>query len=158
MKLYRLTREQVLPISIAEAWTFFSNPRNLADITPPKLGLRVTSDLPERIHAGMVISYRLYPLMGVKLGWVTEITHVDEPHIFVDEQRFGPYRFWHHLHQFEAVDGGVLVRDIVNYALPFGPLGRLVHSPVVRRNLENIFAYRAKVLVDRFGSAEGHNQ
>lgn len=155
MKLYRLTREQTLPIGIDEAWSFFSDPRNLSEITPPNLGLRVTSDLPPRMHQGMIISYRLHPLFGIRLGWVTEITHVDEPESFVDEQRFGPYRFWHHLHRFEEVEGGTAVHDIVHYALPFAFIGRVCHGPFVRTNLERIFDYRRKVLRDRFGTVAG---
>ena len=152
MKLYTLKRSQRLPITIEEAWEFFSDPGNLSEITPPKLQLRVTSDLPDRTHQGMVISYRLQPFRAIRVGWMTEITHVDAPRSFVDEQRFGPYRFWHHLHQFETVDGGVEVRDIVNYGLPFGWIGRLARGLLVRRSLEQIFDFRAAVLRARFGS------
>ena len=151
MKLYRLERSQTLPISVELAWSFFSDPRNLSEITPPSLGLRVTSDLPDRMHEGMIISYRLHPLFGVRLSWVTEITHVDEPTAFVDEQRFGPYRFWHHLHTFTSVDEGVEVRDLVSYGLPFGPVGRVCHGALVRSNLDRIFDFRGKILEDRFG-------
>lgn len=157
MKVYRLEREQVLGISVSEAWAFFSDPRNLREITPPSLGLTLTSDPPDRMHPGMVITYRLHPLFGVQLGWVTEISHVEEPTMFVDEQRFGPYRFWHHLHRFEAVDGGVRVTDTVHYGLPFGVVGRLAHRPLVRRKLDQIFDYRARVLASRFGGP-GHRE
>ena len=85
------------------------------------------------MRPGMIISYRIHPIFRLRLSWVTEITHVQEPHSFVDEQRFGPYKFWHHQHRFREVPGGVEIRDIVNYALPFGPLGRIAHSTVVGR-------------------------
>ena len=150
MTLYRLERIQVLPISVEEAWRFFSDPSNLHEITPPELGLRVTSELPGQMYAGMVITYRLHPFFGVRIGWVTEITHVDEPRSFVDEQRFGPYRFWHHLHTFVACEAGVEMRDLVHYALPFGLLGRLF-PPLVRAQLEGIFDSRRETLIHRFG-------
>lgn len=121
------------------------------DITPPTLGLRVIDGGGVRMHPGMIISYRLHPFFKVRLSWVTEITHVKEPLLFVDEQRFGPYKFWHHQHLFEEVPGGVEVRDIVNYALPFGPLGRIAHSVAVGHNLQRIYDFRRKVLEDRFG-------
>lgn len=133
------------------AWAFFSNPLNLGDITPPALGLKVVEGGGEFMRPGMIISYRIHPIFRLRLSWVTEITHVQEPHSFVDEQRFGPYKFWHHQHRFREVPGGVEIRDIVNYALPFGPLGRIAHSTVVSRNLTRIFDYRHKVLEDRFG-------
>lgn len=149
MKLHVLQTTQKLPISPAQAWDFFSNAGNLAKITPPSLGFEVTSELPERMYAGMIIAYRVRPLFGVPVRWVTEITHVDEPHRFVDEQRFGPYRFWHHQHLFRPIAGGVEMSDIVHYALP--PGGGIARSWLVAPRLKEIFDYRREVLERTYG-------
>lgn len=150
MKLFRLARTQLLPISRDEAWRFFSDPRNLPLITPPSLGFRIESDLPDRMYPGMLISYRLTPFPPLAVRWLTEITHVVEPVLFVDEQRSGPYAFWHHQHHFRERDGEVEMRDVVHYALPFGPLGRVAAVPVARQ-LKRIFDFRRDVLEGRFG-------
>lgn len=153
MKLHRLKREQVIPVSIDEAWRFFSDPANLGRITPPEMGFRITSpELPPEIHAGLIISYRIRVMPPVTLRWVTEITQARPPHFFIDEQRFGPYRFWHHQHLFEATGGGTRATDIVHYALPFGPLGSLAHALFVRRRLETIFGYRRQAMTALFGT------
>jgi ligand-binding SRPBCC domain-containing protein len=153
MKLYRLLRTQKLPLSANEAWDFFSNPRNLALITPPSLGFKVTSDVPPKMYQGMIVTYTVTPLLNFPVRWVTEITHVDEGRMFVDEQRFGPYKFWHHQHIFEETEGGVEVTDLIHYALPFGPLGRIAHSLIVKRQLDEIFEFRRNYLEERFGTA-----
>ncbi|MBN2055364.1 SRPBCC family protein [bacterium] len=146
MKLYRLDQRQVLKITLEQAWAFFSNPRKLPEITPDWLSFNLLNDPPETMHPGMIIHYTVTPLLGLPLQWVSEITHVREPEFFVDEQRFGPYRFWHHQHHFKPVAEGTLVLDIVNYRLPLGPAGSLVHAAVVRRRLERIFDYRRQRL------------
>ena len=96
MELFCFKDRQRMPTTIDEAWSFFSNPNNLKLITPPSLGLETTSKVSEKMYAGMIIVYRVRPLLGIPMKWITEITHVDAPHLFIDEQRFGPYRFWHH--------------------------------------------------------------
>jgi ligand-binding SRPBCC domain-containing protein len=149
MKLHVMEATQNLPVSPAEAWDFFSNAGNLARITPPSLGFEVVSELPTRMYAGMIIQYRVRPLLGVPVRWVTEITHVDEPRLFVDEQRFGPYRFWHHQHHFREIPGGVEARDIVHYALP--PGGGAARRLMVEPRLKEIFDYRRQVLERTFG-------
>ena len=151
MTLYRLHRLQRLPISLDEAWLFFSSPANLTLITPPWLDFQMTNDMPEVVHTGTIITYTIRPMLGLKVKWTTEITHADAPHLFVDEQRFGPYKFWHHQHHFRPTDGGTEVEDLIHYALPFGPLGMLAHSLVVRKQLEDIFAFRQQALEERFG-------
>jgi ligand-binding SRPBCC domain-containing protein len=153
MKLHLLEARQNLPVPIREAWEFFADARNLARITPPSLGFEVTRLPEERMYAGMIITYRVRPLFGVAVTWVTEITHVDEPHRFVDEQRFGPYRFWHHQHLFREIDGGVEARDVVHYALPpgGGPVARMLVAP----RLREIFAFRRGVLEETFGAWKG---
>ena len=149
--LRRLECRQILPLAPAAAWDFFSRPDNLARITPPDLGFVVTSQLPERMYAGMIVSYRVSPFGGLAVPWVTEITHVREPDFFVDEQRSGPYRFWHHQHHFRAVAGGVEMTDLVHYQVPFGHLGDLLAGALVERRVAAIFAYRRRVLAELFG-------
>ena len=149
MRVHRFEVRQTLPTTLRQAWEFFADPRNLARITPPSLGFEVTSELPERMYAGMIITYRVRPLLGVPVTWVTEITHVDEPRLFVDEQRFGPYRFWHHQHLFREIPGGVEARDIVHYALP--PGGGAVRRALVAPRLRQIFSHRKDVLERTFG-------
>ncbi|MDD2499332.1 MAG: SRPBCC family protein [Geobacter sp.] len=150
--MYTLKRTQLLPVAQQTAWKFFSDPRNLPVITPPDLGFEITSQLPEQMYAGMVVTYRVTALAGVRVDWVTEITHVRESDFFVDEQRFGPYRFWHHQHLFRAVEGGTEMVDQVSYLLPFQPFGSLV-APLVRRRLEHIFDYRYEIIAKLLGKA-----
>ncbi|ACT92332.1 SRPBCC family protein [Dyadobacter fermentans] len=145
--------KQWFPISLDEAWDFFSNPSNLKDITPPHMGFVVTSSAHgDRMYAGQIIRYIVKPLMGIPLKWCTEITHVVDKQYFVDEQRFGPYAFWHHQHRFTEQNGGVLMEDILHYKVPFGVLGNLVDRMIVNREVNAIFVYRKKVLSERFGS------
>lgn len=152
--LKRLQRKIVLPVTLTEAWGFFSNPANLALITPPKLNFVISSDVPEKVYAGAIIAYKVHPFLGIPLTWVTEITHVKECEYFVDEQRYGPYRLWHHQHLFKETDSGVEIEDIVDYILPFGPLGLFVHSLFVKRQLDSIFEYRSRVLRERWPVVE----
>ncbi|QDU64186.1 hypothetical protein Pan216_50750 [Planctomycetes bacterium Pan216] len=157
-KPYRLERTQRLPIPLDECWKFFSNPQNLPVITPPWLGFEVLDSEPTAIHPGMILRYHVHPMFGRRVTWVTEITHVDEGTFFVDEQRFGPYHFWHHKHYFRPVGIGTEVRDVVDYLLPYGPLGRLAHEWSVRGKLRDIFDYRHRVLQERFdGSGQKSN-
>ncbi|GFO55235.1 SRPBCC domain-containing protein [Geomonas sp. Red276] len=151
MPLERLERTQVIATTLAEAWRFFSRPDNLATITPPSMAFRVTSAPQQTMYPGMIITYKVSPVSGLPLTWVTEITHVEEPSFFVDEQRIGPYRFWHHQHHFREVEGGVEMRDIVHYQLPFGPLALPV-TWLVKRRLEGIFEYRVQAVERLFGS------
>jgi ligand-binding SRPBCC domain-containing protein len=153
--LRRLECRQTLPLSLPQAWAFFSRPENLARITPPDLGFEVTSPLPEQMYAGMIVTYRVRPFGGPCVSWVTEISHVREPEFFVDEQRSGPYRFWHHQHHFRAVAAGVEMTDLVHYQLPFGRVGDLLTGALVARRLTAIFSYRRQALAGLFGSPEG---
>lgn len=150
MRLFHLHRRQFLPASIEAAWKFFTNPFNLAQITPPWLDLRITNSVCETIYPGLIITYRLKALFKVPATWVTEITQVEKPRAFVDEMRMGPYRFWHHQHLFRAVSGGVDVEDRVHYALKFGVLGLMLHGMVIRTKLDEIFDYRRSKLEKLF--------
>ncbi len=153
MAIHRLTARQVVPVSLDEAWAFFSSPRNLPLITPPWLDLRLTSEPPAEMYPGLIITYTVRPLLGIPLPWATEITHVEDRVRFVDDQRIGPYALWHHQHDFREVEGGTEVRDTVHYAVPFGPLGDIVALLAVRPRLHDIFAYRRAVLREHFGVA-----
>jgi ligand-binding SRPBCC domain-containing protein len=146
MKLYRIHRRQVLPCSVAVAWRFFSSPRNLPAITPPWLNVAIVGDVPNEMAPGMLIQYRLTPLAGLPVAWLSEITQVDEPRYFVDEQRIGPYRFWHHQHHFRPVANGVEMIDRVTYGMKFGLVGILAHSVVVDGRLCAIFDYRYRAI------------
>jgi len=152
MTPHRIRSTQFIPVPPEEAWDFFSDPRNLPRITPPWLSFELLSDPPGRMYPGLLIEYRVRPLWGIPLRWLTEITHVVEPLLFVDEQRFGPYRFWHHQHRFRAAGGGVEMEDEVHYLLRGGPLGRVVQRYLVHRRLEEIFDYRRAAVERIFGS------
>ncbi len=151
-RLHQLRRVQQLPVSLEKAWDFFSAPDNLSKITPDYMGFIVTSgQRDEKMYEGMIISYIVKPLFKIPITWVTEITHVREPYYFVDEQRFGPYSFWHHEHHFREIDGGVEMTDLLNYKLTMGLLGRSVNSLLVRKRVESIFDYRFRKLEMMFG-------
>ena len=151
MKVYNLKRTQFLPISLSEAWNFFSTPRNLSKITPGHMGFKILYvSGGEKAYAGQIIRYQISILPGIKVHWVTEITQVQESHYFIDEQRFGPYALWHHQHHFIEVPGGVKMTDEVNYAIPLGILGRLAHFIFVGREVNRIFDHRFIVLEEFF--------
>ena len=149
--IYTLEVMQQLPIGLPEAWEFFSSPKNLAQITPNHMGFQITSRVPEKMFAGQIITYKVSPFPGIKTNWVTEITHVDDQKFFVDEQRFGPYRMWHHEHHFEPNENGVMMTDRVSYKIPFGLLGGIAQGLFVKRQLKGIFNYRMKALKEMFG-------
>jgi ligand-binding SRPBCC domain-containing protein len=154
-RIYVLKRVQRLPVSVEAAWDFFSHPKNLAALTPASLNLKFTNELfGDAMYPGQLITYKVKPLLGIPLFWMTEITHVQKPHFFVDEQRRGPYALWHHEHHFKSIPGGVEMTDLVHYSLPVGPLGRLAHSLFVKRQLEQIFEYRYKKTEALFGRYE----
>ena len=146
MKTYRFYEEQELHISIEEAWKFFSSPKNLVKITPPQMRFLITNNPGENIYSGMIITYKIRPLLNFPFNWVTEITSSEKPYFFIDDQRFGPYKFWNHRHTFKEVREGVLMKDEVHYALPLGILGRVIHSLIVKKKIREIFQYRGEAL------------
>lgn len=152
MKLYRLHTIQDLPISKDQAWDFLSDPKNLKTITPDYMGFNILSGADRKMFPGQIIQYIVTPVAGIPTKWVTEITHVKEGEYFVDEQRFGPYALWHHKHFIESIPGGVRMEDIVDYKLPFGVLGLLVHPILVKPKLKEIFEYRKQKLIELFGT------
>ncbi len=153
MKLYQIHTRQKLPITLEQAWTFLSNPRNLELVTP-NMGFKILSGVDRPIYPGQIIQYIVSPFMGIRMRWVTEITHVIQQKYFVDEQRFGPYALWHHKHFIKEIDGGVEMEDIVDYKLPYGFLGSLAHSLFIKKKLQKIFAYREQMLTEIFGQYE----
>lgn len=144
--LHTLIRSQVLPVTLEQAWKFFSDPGNLCRLTPRWLHFTMTCGHPEPMYAGQILTYTVQALPGLKTAWVTEITQVDRPRFFVDEQRLGPYAFWHHQHRFQEDGHGVSMEDIVSYALPFGFVGDLINRLLIRKRLEAIFDFRRTTL------------
>jgi len=155
-KVYRFKTVQQIPVSLQAAWDFFSNPANLSTITPPNMGFKMVSLYHgDTMYPGQIIEYKVKPILGIPLYWMTEITHVEDQKYFVDEQRFGPYSLWHHQHHFKAISGGVEMSDIVHYKIPFGILGDLSQALFVRKELKSIFDYRIKAVERIFGRFPG---
>ncbi len=152
MKIFTLQRKQEIFVSIEEAWAFFSKPQNLSMITPRELDFKIKGDLGEKVYNGMIIEYTVKPLLGIEMLWVSEIKHVKEPYIFVDEQRVGPYKLWYHQHIFRPTDKGVEIIDIVHYALPAGFLAPIINKVIVSKQLDKIFSYRVDVIERLFGA------
>lgn len=151
MKVYTKEYKTFLKLDLDKAWDFFSSPRNLAKITPEQMGFIITSKFnDEKMYPGMLITYKVSPLLGIQMDWCTEITHVIDKKYFVDEQRFGPYALWHHQHHFKVVEGGIEMTDIVNYAIPLGILGRMMNSIMISNEIEKIFSYREKKIAELF--------
>lgn len=145
-----LKREQWLPISLEQAWDFFTTPHNLNMLTPDDMVFKVTSELPKKVYEGLIITYRLKPMLNIPIHWCTEITHVKEHQFFVDEQRRGPYRIWHHEHHFKQVEGGVLMTDILYYDIGKSIFGWMAGKLFVHRKVKDIFTYRYQVLEQHF--------
>jgi ligand-binding SRPBCC domain-containing protein len=151
MAIHSLQKTQKINLSISEVWDFISSPRNLKEITPDYMGFKIITDLPEKMYAGQIIQYKVTPLLNIPMSWCTEITHVKEHEYFVDEQRQGPYKFWHHQHHIKPIKNGVEMLDIVHYQAPFGIIGELVTPLIVTKKLEEIFEYRFNKLIQLFG-------
>ena len=149
--MYVFERTQEIPVSVEQAWDFFSSPKNLKEITPSYLGFDIKSELPEKMHEGLFIMYMVKPIFGIPMEWVTEITHINKGRFFVDEQRKGPYRIWHHEHHFEPTPKGVRMFDRVSYELPFGLFGQMVHPLLVKPKLVEIFNFRFDKVEKLFG-------
>ncbi|MEO8173456.1 MAG: SRPBCC family protein [Sediminibacterium sp.] len=151
-KVYSFKKVQQFPVSLDAAWCFFSNPSNLNEITPADMGFTTTSKYHgDQVYAGQLIEYTVRPILGIPIYWMTEITHVKEKEYFIDEQRFGPYSFWHHQHYFKEIEGGIEMTDIVHYKIPFWILGDLMNSLLVRKKLNHIFEFRKEAVDKKFG-------
>lgn len=152
MAFYQFTQSQKIPASIEEVWDFISSPANLKEITPSYMGFEVTSNSgSDKMYAGMIITYIVKPVLGIPMKWMTEISQVKEKEYFVDEQRMGPYQLWHHQHKIEAIDGGVLMTDIVTYIPPFGFIGAIANGLFIKKQLRSIFEYRTVAVNAKFG-------
>lgn len=150
-KVYSLKTVQIIKTSLDEAWDFFSSPKNLQKITPTKLGFEIISQHHgEKMYAGQIIEYKVRPVLGIPLYWMTEITHVSDKQYFVDEQRFGPYSMWHHQHHFKQVAEGIEMTDIVHYKIPFWIAGDIANTLFVKQQLKNIFDHRFQVVETLF--------
>ena len=150
MKVDHLHVRQLLPISLEEAWEFFSNPKNLDRITPDDMGFEIVSEPTDETYEGQIIEYRVSPLLGIPLKWVTEITAFEPMQRFVDEMRVGPYGLWRHEHTFQEVEGGVMMEDILDYGYLGGAIGAMIQRPIVKPRVEGIFKYREKILDEIF--------
>jgi len=151
MSIHSFKSVQIIPTTLAIAWDFFSSPANLSRITPPEIQFDIISQHHgDHVYAGQLIEYKLSPLPGFRVYWMTEITHVVPGHYFVDEQRRGPYSLWHHQHHFREIAGGVEMTDIVHYQLPLGILGNMAHGLFVGRQLKRIFSYRREKIEEIF--------
>lgn len=153
MKTFDLRKQQFVPRQLREVFPFFERPENLALITPSWLGLRMLTPSPIQMQEGTVIEYSI-KVMGIRARWKSRISVYDPPCAFADEQLEGPYTFWHHTHRFIEVDGGTLLADEIRYSMPFGILGQIVHSLIVRKQLQRIFNCRARAIEQMFGYAE----
>jgi ligand-binding SRPBCC domain-containing protein len=155
MGFYQLKQSQKIPATIDTVWDFISSPSNLKKITPEHMGFDITLELHSpKMYAGMIISYKVSPVLGIKMTWVTEITQVKEKEYFVDEQRIGPYAMWHHEHKIEAIEGGVLMTDIVSYQPPFGFIGAMANRLFIKNQLRRIFEFRTLALEKIFGKMQ----
>jgi len=146
----RFEYTQFVPASLDVVWDFFSSPSNLSKITPPEMGFMITSPIQAEMYPGMFITYKVCPVQGIRLNWVTEITQVKVKKFFIDEQRRGPYSIWHHEHHFKEVEGGVEMLDILTYHVPFGFLGNLADLLFVKNKVKQIFSFREKRILELF--------
>ncbi|MBL7932474.1 MAG: SRPBCC family protein [Bacteroidia bacterium] len=151
--LETLQTNQLIKCDIKTVWDFMSSPANLAAITPDYMGFEILNDLHgDKMYPGQIIEYYVKPVLGIKLHWVTEITHVKDYEFFVDEQRYGPYAFWHHKHFLKEVNQGVEMIDLVHYRAPFGPIGKLANAIFIKRQLKEVFDYRYKKIDELFNT------
>lgn len=152
MQVKKKEWQQFIARPLEEVWHFFSRPENLNDVTPDGMSFEIRSDIRNvSMYEGMIIQYKISPFAGIKMDWVTEITHIADRKFFVDEQRFGPYAMWHHEHHFEEKDGGVLMRDILHYKVPYGIIGTIADAVFVDNKVEEIFRFRKIAVEQIFG-------
>jgi ligand-binding SRPBCC domain-containing protein len=149
--MHFLEREIVLNTDIETLWQFMATPANLNELTPPQLQFQIVSELPDKMYNGLMIQYLIkIPWFG-RWQWLTEIKHIRAGEYFVDEQRLGPYRLWHHQHLLEPVGADkTRMIDRVSYRLPFGMVGTLLHELWVKKLLDEIFTYRAQRMLQIF--------
>ncbi|MBN2357533.1 SRPBCC family protein [candidate division KSB1 bacterium] len=154
--IHHLHREQLLSAAIDQVWAFFSDPRNLNEITPPEMRFEIITPLSGEMYEGQIIEYRIELIKGFKTKWLTEITHVVPGRYFVDEQRIGPYKFWHHQHTFIPEAQGVRMVDHVTYAAGYGVFGSLATKLWIKKKLNTIFDYRQSIIEKIFAKDENY--
>ena len=151
MSYTQIIRKQIIKKDINDVWGFMSSPKNLEKITPKWMQFKITSsNVDKTMYPGMIISYKVAPFLSIPIKWVTEITHVKEKEFFVDEQRIGPYKIWHHQHRFEQKEEGILMTDTITYIPPFGLLGRISNYLFIKKRINLIFDYRHNILEKLF--------
>ena len=150
MKLTQLHFEQKINTDLSNLWEFISSPKNLSKITPNYMDFNIKSKIPEEMYEGLIISYTVKPILGIKLNWVTEITHIKDKNYFVDEQRSGPYKMWHHEHILEETNDGIIMKDIISYIPPYGIFGLILNKLFIKKQVKEIFKYRTEVLDNLF--------
>jgi ligand-binding SRPBCC domain-containing protein len=148
--MHSLKQEQFLPISIEEAWEFFASPKNLNAVTPKDLSFEITSVLPDKMYEGLIITYRIKPMLNIKIDWCTEITHINNLQYFIDEQRKGPYKIWHHEHHFKQVENGVIMTDLLYYDIGKSFFGWIAGKLFVNNKVRQIFNFRFQALNNYF--------
>ena len=146
MSLTQLFYEQKINTDLDNLWKFISSPKNLSKITPRYMDFKILSKVPNEMYEGLIISYTVKPILGLKMNWVTEITHIKDKKYFVDEQRKGPYKMWHHEHILIETDNGIIMKDIISYIPPFGIFGKILNILFIKKQVEGIFKYRTQVL------------
>ena len=152
MKIFKLKYSQKLPISLNEAWDFLSSPNNLELITPKSMDFNIIDWDKKKAYPGQIIQYTVKPLLGIKINWVTEITQLRDKEFFIDEQRFGPYTFWHHKHFIKEIEGGIIMEDVIHYKPPFGLIGVLLNFLFINSKLNSVFKHRELELIKTFGN------
>lgn len=152
MSFFQFTKTQKIPSTIDEIWSFISDPSNLKKITPDDMNFEILSDnKKDKMYEGMIIEYKVNPVKNISTKWVTEITHVKDKQFFIDEQRVGPYKMWHHQHFIQEIEGGVLMKDIVSYVPPLGFIGGIANQFFIKNKLNQIFDYRKEALIRIYG-------
>jgi ligand-binding SRPBCC domain-containing protein len=155
-RIHTIRSVQRIPAELEDTWRFFSDPNNLLNITPPFLNLKVLGEIHgTETYPGQIITYKVRPLFGIPVFWMTEITHMERMKLFVDEQRKGPYSLWHHQHHFKSIEGGTEMTDLVHYRVPLGFIGNLAHSLMVKGQLQKVFNYRYQKITELFGPWPG---
>ena len=158
MEAHSIKTVQKIPISLEKAWAFFSNPANLQAITPENMGFKVISKHHgDKMYAGQIIEYKVRPVLNIPIYWMTEITQIKDNEYFIDEQRYGPYSFWHHQHHFKTIEGGVEMTDIVHYKMPLWIFGKFANTLFVKKQLKKIFDYRFNKVEEMFGNKPYNN-
>ena len=152
MKIHKLEYVTRIDAQLETVWQFFSSPKNLQKITPKEMKFTIIDTVPGTTFQGQIIRYNISPFLGIQFSWMTEITALKEKEYFIDEQRFGPYKFWHHTHAFKEYDGYVEMKDTLLYAFHGGGIGDIIQHRLLKTTIENIFTFRESVIQDIFKS------